>query len=86
MEKHLLDNDILCLTETKLEINEDSYMMESALEIQFKIHFKSNINKFKNIEYEYSGEITISSNINFNAISIFTQKSNNLPIPQSQSH
>ena len=42
MEKHLLDNDILCLTETKLEINEDSYMMESALEIQFKIHSKSN--------------------------------------------
>ena len=86
MEKHLLDNDILCLTETKLEINEDSYMMESALEIQFKIHFKSNINKFKKIEYEYSGKITISSNENFNAISIFTQKSNNLAIPQSQSH
>ena len=42
MEKHLLDNDILCLIEAKLEINEDSYMMESALEIQFKIHSKSN--------------------------------------------
>ena len=86
MEKHLVDNDILCLTETQFKINEDSYMMESALEIQFKIHFKSNISKFKNIEYESSVEITISSNENFNAISIFTEKSNNLAIPQSKSH
>ena len=49
MEKHLLDNDILCLTETQFEINENTYMMESALERQFKIHFDSNINKFKSI-------------------------------------
>ena len=42
MEKHLLDSDILCLTETQLEINDDTYMMESALERQFKIHFNSN--------------------------------------------
>ena len=51
MEKHLLDNDILYLIETQLEINEDTYMMESALERQFKIHFNSNINKFKSITY-----------------------------------
>ena len=29
MEKHLLDNDILCLTETQLEINDYTYTMES---------------------------------------------------------
>ena len=86
MEKHLLDNDILCLTETQLEINDDTYMMESALERQFKIHFNSNINKFKSIAYGYSREITILSNEEFNAISIFTPKNHNLAIPQSQLH
>ena len=62
MEKHWLDNDILCFTETQLEINGDTYMMESALERQFKIHFNSNINKFKSIAYGYSREFTILSN------------------------
>ena len=74
MEKHLLDSDILCLTETQLEINDDTYMMESALERQFKIHFNSNINKFKSIGYGYSREITIFSNEGFDAILIFTLK------------
>ena len=51
MEKHLLDNDILYLIETRLEINEDTYIVKSALERQFKIHFNSNIKKFKSITY-----------------------------------
>ena len=49
-------------------------MTESAFERRFKIHFNSNINKFKGIEYGYSREVTILSNADFNAISIFTQK------------
>ena len=49
-------------------------MIESALERQFKIHSNANINKFKSIEYGYSREITILSNEDFNAISIFTLK------------
>ena len=28
LEKHLLDNDISCLTETQLKINADTYIME----------------------------------------------------------
>ena len=74
MGKNLLDNDILSLTETQLEVIDDTYMMELALERQFKIHFNSNVNKFKSIAYGYSGEITILSNEDFNAISIFTLK------------
>ena len=58
MEKHWLGNDILCFTETQLEINGDTYMMESALERQFKIHFNSSINKFKSIAYGYSRGFT----------------------------
>ena len=57
--------------------------MESALERQFKIHFNSNINKFKSITYLCSKEITILSNKDFNVISIFTlkrQQVSNTPI------
>ena len=74
LEKRLLDNDILRLTETQLEINDDTYMMDSALQRQFKINFNSYINKFKSIAYGYSREITSLSNEDFNAISIFTRK------------
>ena len=49
-------------------------MMESALEGQLKIHFNSNINRLKSIACGYSSEITILSNEDFNAISIFTLK------------
>ena len=49
-------------------------MTESAFKRRFKIHFNSNINKFKGIEYGYSREVTILSNADFNAISIFTLK------------
>ena len=49
-------------------------MMESSLERQFKIHFNSNVNKFKSIAYGYSREITIISNEGFNTVSIFTLK------------
>ena len=72
MKKHLLDNDIFCLTEKRLDINDGTYMMESVLERQFKIHYNSDINKFKSIAYGYSREIVILSNKDFNAISITT--------------
>ena len=49
-------------------------MIESALERQFKIHFISNIKKFKSIAYGYWRENTILSNEDFNPIFIFTLK------------
>ena len=42
-----------CLIETQLQINDNTYMMESALEEQFKIHFNSNINRLKSIACGY---------------------------------
>ena len=50
-------------------------MMESALERQFKIHFNSDIRKFKSIAYGYSREITVVSNEDFNGIfCIYSEK------------
>ena len=74
------------MTERQLETNDDTYMMESALERQFKIHSNSNINKHKSIAYGYSLEITILSKDDFNAISIFTLKRQQFSNTQSQSH
>ena len=73
-EGKTLDNNMLCLTETQLEMNDYTYMMESTLARQFKIHFYSNINNFKSIAYGYSREISILSHEYFNVISIFTLK------------
>ena len=86
MEKHVLNNDILCLTQTQLETNDDTYMMESALERQFKIHFSSNIKKFKSTAYGYSREITVVSNEDFNVICVFTLKKQQFSNTQSQLH
>ena len=73
----------MLMPETQIEINDDTYMMESALERQFKVHSNSNINKYKSIAYGYSMEITILPKDDFNAISIFTlkkQQFSNTPI------
>ena len=71
------------MPETQIETNDDTYMMESALERQFKVHSNSNINKYKSNAYGYSMEITILPKDDFNAISIFTlkkQQYSNTPI------
>lgn len=71
MDKHLLDNNIFCLTETQVETNDDSLPIESALQRQYRIHFNTNVNKFRSIAYGYSNQITILLNENSDAISIF---------------
>ena len=53
MNKHLLDNDILCFKKTQLKTN-DFWQIESALQRQSKMHFNTNITKFKSIAYDYS--------------------------------
>ena len=53
MNKHLLDNDILCFKKTQLKTN-DFWQIESALQRQCKMHFNTNITKFKSIAYDYS--------------------------------
>ena len=83
MDINLLDNDILCLTEKQLETNDDTLPVESILKRQYRMYSNTNVNKFKSIAYNYSNQITIMSNENFNVISIFTlrkQEVSNTPI------
>ena len=66
-----------------LEKNDDTSTIESALQTQYRKQFDTNANKFKGISHGYSNQITILSNENVRAISIFTlrkQQLSNTPI------
>ena len=86
MEKYLLHNEILCLVETKIELNDDTYMMDSALERQSKKYFSSNIKNSKALHMDIQGKLQ------FHQIKILIPflyllwKNSDLAIPQSQSH
>ena len=89
MDKHLLGNDILCSTETQFETNDDTLVIESALQKQYRMRFNTNINKVKSIAYGYSNQITILSNENFDTISVSTlrkQQFNNTFISMALIH
>ena len=63
----MLDSDILCLTETQLQIDEDTSVIESRFQEHFKIHFNSNENKYRCIAFCYSNRVSV---LDHNAISI----------------
>ena len=69
-DHHLLDSDILCLTETQLQIGEDTSVIESRFQEHFKIHFNSNENRYRSIAFCYSNRVSILDHEDHNAISI----------------
>ena len=80
MDDRLLDNDILCLTETQCETGSDTSIIESALQKKYTMHFNNSDNKFKSIAYGLSNDVEILAKEDFNGISIFNirKQSNNL--------
>ena len=71
MDDRLLDNDILCLTETQCEAGSDTSIIESALQKKYTMHFKNSDNKFKSIPYGLSNDIEILAKEHYNGFSIF---------------
>ena len=71
MDDRLLDNDILCLTETQCEAGSDTSIIESALQKKYTMHFNNSDNKFKSIAYGLSNDVEILAKEDFNGISIF---------------
>ena len=67
----LLDNDILCLTETQCEAGSDTSIIESALQKKYTMHFNNSDNKFKSIAYGLSNDVEILAKEDFNGTSIF---------------
>ena len=71
-DTHLLGNDVLCLTETQWQIDEDTSYIELSLQEHFKIHFNSNENKYWSIAFCYSNFVSLLSYEDHNGISILT--------------
>ena len=71
MDDRLLDNDILCLTETQCEAAVTLKIIESALQKKYTMHFNSSDNKFKSIAYGFSNDVEILAKEDFNRICIF---------------
>ena len=69
-EQHLLNNDILCFTETQLQIDEDTSVIESRFQKHFKVHFNSNENKYISIAFCYSTRVSVLDHEYHNPISI----------------
>ena len=57
MDYSLLDNDILCLTETQCEAGSDTSIIESTLQKKYTMHFNNSNNKFKSITYTLSNDL-----------------------------
>ena len=68
MDDRLLDNDVLCLTETQCEAGSDTSIIESALQKKYTMHFNNNDNKFKSIAYGLSNDMEILAKEDFNGI------------------
>ena len=71
MDDRLLDNDILCLTETQCDAGRETSIIESALQKKYTMHFNNSDNKFKSIAYCLSNDVEILAKEDFNGISIF---------------
>ena len=69
-DQHLLDSDILRFTETQLQIDEDTSVIESRFQEHFKIHFNSNENKYRSIAFCYSNRVSVLDHEDHNTISI----------------
>ena len=68
MDDRLLDNDILCLTETQCEAGSDTSIIESALQKKYTMHFNNSDNKFKSIAYGLSNDVKILAKEYFNVL------------------
>ena len=71
MDNRLLDNDILCLTETQCEAGSDTSIIESALRKKCTIHFNNSDNKIESIVYGLPSDVETLAKEDFNGISLF---------------
>ena len=68
MDDRLLDNDILCLTETQCDAGLETSIIESALQKKYTMHFSNSDNKFKIIAYGLSNDVKILAKEYFNVL------------------
>ena len=65
----LMENDVLCFTETQLQHQHLLYSIEQYLE-NFRVFFNNNDNKFLSLAYAFQKDITVISQEDFSGVSI----------------
>ena len=73
----LMQNDILCLTETQLYLNEDKSDITTKFQNTFSMYYNSNTDKHRNIGFGYSGNIFFCESSIFCSMSLVNET--NLP-------
>ena len=64
----MLDNDILCLTETQCEAGSDTSIIESALQKKYTMRFNNIDSKFKRVAYGLLNDVETLAKEDFNGI------------------
>ena len=55
----LVNNDVLCLTETPLHLNEDTSEITSKFQNSFRMYFNNNRDKYRSIAFGYSSNMAL---------------------------
>ena len=57
----LINNDVLCLTETQLYLNEDTSEVTSKFQNSFRMYFNNNRDKYRSTAFGYSSNMALCS-------------------------
>ena len=57
----LVNNDVLCLTETQLHLNDDTSEITSKFQNNFRMYFNNNKDKYRSIAYGYLSDMILSN-------------------------
>ena len=70
----LVNNDVLCLTETQLHLNEDTSEITSKFQNSFRMYFNNNRDKYRSIAFGYSSNMALCSSADCGSKSVLALK------------
>ena len=70
-DQDLLVNDLLCLTETQIELEDNTSNIEEGLRQFYNVSFNSNLNKYRRLALCTTRDITLT-NHQFDGLSLVT--------------
>lgn len=76
-DRELMGNDMLCLTETHLDINENKLYLTELFAEKYRFHFNCSDNKYKSIAFLYSSQIEPQVVEDYDGVSILTVMNGN---------
>ena len=70
----LLNNDVLCFTETQLQLHENTSEITSKFQDNFRMYFNSNRDQHKSIAFGYSSSMLLHDSSDYGSMSILLFK------------